>query len=407
MADEIHTITSSTSDFPTLTGETDKLGALLQAVLVDGGTTKSVSSITRSGSTATVTTGSNHNLSTGQMAKIAGAGESEYNGRFVVTVTGSTTFTYTVTGTPSTPASGTITARRASLGWTMPYSGTNKRVFQSSNVASAQHYLRVLDDASSAGGAKEAVIRAYVSMSDVDTGTEPFPTVAQQATGLYWQKSATANSTTRSWYVFGNDKTFYIAINNGTSVLVYGFGHFNSFKIGDAYNTFIAGSRSANSVTATSQCTGLQCGQSLSAISVNSGPSLFVPRPYTQTGTSLNVASYGSGNTSSSGASSHGSGASATSSFGVAIPSANADGAFYCTPIHIMELVSVNANVIRGKIPGIYSPMHAQGTIATDTVSTGISGLNGKSVYHLDHNGIANNGSALAGQLLFDQTGPW
>lgn len=70
----------------------------------------SVSSLTRSGSTATATTASNHNLASGMTVTIAGANETEYNGAFVVTVTGLDTFTYTVSGTPASPATGTITA---------------------------------------------------------------------------------------------------------------------------------------------------------------------------------------------------------------------------------------------------------------------------------------------------------
>lgn len=64
-------------------------------------------SITRSGSTATVTHTA-HGLSTGQKIWIQGANETEYNGIFTVTVTGTNTYTYTVTGTPATPATGTI-----------------------------------------------------------------------------------------------------------------------------------------------------------------------------------------------------------------------------------------------------------------------------------------------------------
>ena len=70
----------------------------------------SVSSITRSSSTATATTASDHGWESGLTITIAGANEAEYNGSFVITVTGATTFTYTVSGTPSTPATGTITA---------------------------------------------------------------------------------------------------------------------------------------------------------------------------------------------------------------------------------------------------------------------------------------------------------
>lgn len=75
-----------------------------------------VSSITRSSTTATVTTSTDHNLLAGQSVIIAGAGQSEYNGTFVVlAVTSSTIFTYTVSGSPATPATGTITAKKATV----------------------------------------------------------------------------------------------------------------------------------------------------------------------------------------------------------------------------------------------------------------------------------------------------
>lgn len=74
------------------------------------GATVSVSSITRASTTATVTTAAAHGLSSGQKVTIAGANQADYNGTFVITVTGSTTFTYTVSGSPATPATGTITS---------------------------------------------------------------------------------------------------------------------------------------------------------------------------------------------------------------------------------------------------------------------------------------------------------
>lgn len=75
-----------------------------------------VTSITRSGSTATVTTATTNTLDTGNTVVISGANETEYNGTFTITVTvPGTAFTYTVTGTPATPATGTITANG---GWT-------------------------------------------------------------------------------------------------------------------------------------------------------------------------------------------------------------------------------------------------------------------------------------------------
>lgn len=69
------------------------------------------SSITRSGSTATVTLPSAVNWQSGSSVTIAGCAQAEYNGTFVINVTSTTTFTYTVTGTPATPATGTITVK--------------------------------------------------------------------------------------------------------------------------------------------------------------------------------------------------------------------------------------------------------------------------------------------------------
>jgi len=79
-------------------------GSTIQVVSI------SVSTITRSGTTATVTITSDHNLATGQSVTIAGANEGDYNGTFVIIATTRTQFTYTVPGSPSTPATGAITA---------------------------------------------------------------------------------------------------------------------------------------------------------------------------------------------------------------------------------------------------------------------------------------------------------
>lgn len=73
-------------------------------------TTISVSTLTRSGTTATATTASNHSLASGISVTIAGANETDYNGTYTITVTGLDTFTYTVAGSPASPATGTVTA---------------------------------------------------------------------------------------------------------------------------------------------------------------------------------------------------------------------------------------------------------------------------------------------------------
>lgn len=65
--------------------------------------------ITRSGSTASVAhTG--HGMSEGMTVIIRGADQPEYNGRFEITNVTTDAYDYAVTGTPTTPATGTITA---------------------------------------------------------------------------------------------------------------------------------------------------------------------------------------------------------------------------------------------------------------------------------------------------------
>lgn len=97
------TLSSIEADFSDLK---DGIEALIEAI---GPLEHSVTSLTRSNSTATATV-SNHGLSTGDSATISGANQAQYNGTFEITVVDVDTFTYTVTGAPATPATGTIIA---------------------------------------------------------------------------------------------------------------------------------------------------------------------------------------------------------------------------------------------------------------------------------------------------------
>jgi uncharacterized phage protein gp47/JayE len=69
---------------------------------------QSISTVTRSGTTVTVTTAANHTLATGLTVTISGADQTEYNGSFSITVTARNQFTYTIATSPTTPATGTI-----------------------------------------------------------------------------------------------------------------------------------------------------------------------------------------------------------------------------------------------------------------------------------------------------------
>lgn len=78
----------------------------------------SISSITFSTTTATVTTSSAHGYSNGNVINIrgaTGADASLYNGDFIISSASGTTFTYTMTGTPTANATGTLLANRGPI----------------------------------------------------------------------------------------------------------------------------------------------------------------------------------------------------------------------------------------------------------------------------------------------------
>jgi len=79
------------------------------------GSAISITSISRVGSLVTVVTSSAHNFVSNIFALIAGAVETEYNGNHQITVVDGTTFTYVISSTPSTPATGTLTVE-----WVIP-----------------------------------------------------------------------------------------------------------------------------------------------------------------------------------------------------------------------------------------------------------------------------------------------
>lgn len=94
-----------------------------EGMQLETSTAKSVTSITRSGSNATATVTA-HGWGTGRSVTIAGATQPEYNGTYSITVVSANTFTYTVAGTPVTPATGTITATNvARPHHALPFSG--------------------------------------------------------------------------------------------------------------------------------------------------------------------------------------------------------------------------------------------------------------------------------------------
>lgn len=109
---------------------------------------------------------------------------------------------------------GTGMDAKAPAGWTREYTATNKRVYRNNPITATGYYLRV-DDSSvlSGSNARYALLRAYESMTDVDTGTNLVPTLAQQANDVKWVKSLLLSSAARPWVVVATEKWFYLFVD--------------------------------------------------------------------------------------------------------------------------------------------------------------------------------------------------
>lgn len=106
-------------------------------------TAKTISTITRGGTgnlTATVTTAAAHGLVDKNRVTISGATESNYNGTYVIDVTGANTFTYTMATAPSADA--TVVGSYTTIGIT----GVNSNTFINVNLFKNRLYFTQKDE---------------------------------------------------------------------------------------------------------------------------------------------------------------------------------------------------------------------------------------------------------------------
>jgi hypothetical protein len=102
-------------------------------------TAAAISTITHVGAVATLTTATAHGLVTNNRVTISGASSSEYNGTYVITVTGATTFTYTMASTPALNA--TVVGTYTTIGIT----GVNSNTFIGVNLFKNRLYFTQKD----------------------------------------------------------------------------------------------------------------------------------------------------------------------------------------------------------------------------------------------------------------------
>lgn len=256
---------------------------------------------------------------------------------------------------------------KTAAGWTKSFSGTNKAAYRMG--AGNQRYLRVDDS-----GTTTARAVGYESMSDVDTGTNPFPTAAQLSGGTYMWKSQSGNGTARPWILLADEKRFYLFIvydqTSGLSAAstyqpTFFFGDIIATKPGDAYSTLIIGNDS------TSASDGRFAGIQSSSGGHNDIQGHWLARNVAETvgAHACSKASDTRGNVGSLGIG------------GSAYPDP-ATGGMVLAPVFVTDSGS-GTNTTRGTLPGLWNPLHNLPASPGDTF-TGAGALAGKSFILLE-----------------------
>lgn len=314
---------------PRLSGTAGDMIALLDACLINGFNVTAPNSLdVASGVASLYYSGGGHGYVQHQVIAVSGATPETLNGEWRVTEVDANYVRFAAPGEPDGTASGTIGVRAAPLGWDKVFSGTNKAVYRSTDVAGTRLYLRVDDTA-----AQYTYARGYEEMTDVDTGTGLFPTAAQSSWGVTWPKSNQASTSARNWLVIGDTRIVYafVAWSSTYSGNYDGnvFGDIQSFKDADAYSSIIFGTGSQ---------TPLSPGQYFSQLNQTVGK--YISRALSQTGAAILVASVGSGVTNILGANA------------ATYPATADNGLHLHEPVLILDGTSATSPV-RGQYPGL------------------------------------------------------
>lgn len=246
-----------TANAPSLSGAIGSMIAFLKSILIDGITLPAVTSVTRTGSTATVTFSANHGLQHTTLITLSGLDQAEYNGDHICAVASATTVTFTVADEPATPATGTAAAVVTPMGWTVPYEDTDAKIAVFRAPSGLRHYLRITD-ATAATNFRQV---AYETMSDVSTGTNPYPTGTQIAGGAYSFKSDLTTTAARQWLVLASEKWVYVYMSRypstnpftaagATFQPMWFFGDIDTRIPGDQYHSMLIPGNSGTSIQA-------------------------------------------------------------------------------------------------------------------------------------------------------------
>lgn len=376
---EVKWFHSGMLDGPVMRGQAGAMIEVLDACLINGFSTRTPDSFTVADGVATVTFGAGNPYERHSVIKITGASDAALIDEWRIATSAATTLTFACPGV----ADGTITGAsviRAPAGWAKPFSDVNIGVYQSADPESTQLYLRVDDS-----NAVNATVRGYENMTAANSGTGPFPTVAQAASGVFWLKSGAAGSTPRTWAIYADGSVVYLylatATAEATNPAVVAFGDLVSNLNADSYHCMIAGAVGASASP----------GVNAAFITNDSIVGCYLARLANQTTQSAvfrrDSIRYRSGF--------------------VALGSVigRSDSTFDVTILRYPVLANDGdaiANTIRGILPGMFEPMSRYYTTTAPAVFDGAGAYAGKAFA-----GMSVGQNNVYGSIVFDITGPW
>ncbi|CAN5857500.1 hypothetical protein BH11PSE13_BH11PSE13_12110 [soil metagenome] len=229
---------------PVLTGAAGSLIALLDACLINGFDSKTLTSLVALAGVMTATFSGTHSATVDSVVLLAGvtggpSGFAGANGEQKVTARPTATTVSWATVLPDGTYTGTITMKMAPVPyWSKAFTGTNLAAYRSTHPDSTGMYLYVDDTNTTV-----ARVVGYESMTAINAGVNAWPTTAIQSGGGYWVKSAAANTSPINWTLIADSRAFAFhcapyqgngvpTYNNMLGGATYFFGDFVSLRPG-------------------------------------------------------------------------------------------------------------------------------------------------------------------------------
>lgn len=360
---------------PTLNNAAGSLISVLDACLVSGFNSRTVTNLAVAANVCTATTNVAHGYTVGQRVIVAGAANPILNGdKTILTVPTPTTFTYAAVTPDANEAPGAGSVKRTPLGWLKEFTDTNKAVYKMTDNAAYGIRLRVEDTAAIPTAARVIGVEAPTS---IDLYADAFPTQAQLAGGGYWSKGANT-AAAKVWHLIGDERFFYLLVENSANQafnpldpIFYGgaFGDITSYKVGEGYGTILIASDTGGS----SGGFPVVLKDSLGGTPSTSNNARYIARQHTGVLKSIRIGMVGVGS---------GGGSTYMSASGAPFyPSPVDNGLIFAEPVFVSETLAGANHPIRGTMPGLleilarYTDLMTTPTIVTATDGSGLKAL--------------------------------